>query len=156
MILIRLAYFSRNHLDRFNGPMDDRVAEIVATSVANNRRDDITGALVYDSKWFAQILEGCEGVVSRTFERILRDQRHADISLVVMQPINERRFAACPMAAVVHDEDNADLFRHYGESQRFDPSLMRTDRLSDLIEAVMDRSLEQRAAWTTRGATSAA
>ncbi len=82
MILIRLTYFSRNHLDRFNGPMDDRVAEILATSVANNRRDEISGALVYDSKWFAQIIEGREGVVSRTFERILRDQRHADIALV--------------------------------------------------------------------------
>jgi hypothetical protein len=156
MILIRLAYFSRNHLDRFNGPMEDRVAEILAASLANNRRDDITGALIYDSKWFAQILEGCEGVVSRTFERILRDQRHADISLVTMQPITQRRFPACPMAAVVQDEDNTDLFRHYGESQRFDPPLMRTDRLSDLIEAVIDGSLEGNTAWTTRSATSAA
>ena len=73
-----------------------------------------------------------------------------------MQPITERRFAACPMAAVVHGEDNTDLFRHYGESQRFDPPLMRADRLSDLIQAVMDRSQERSAAWTTRSATSAA
>src|SRR5258708_27826883 len=98
MILIRLTYFSRNRLDRFNGLMEDRVAELLATAVANNLRDDVTGALVYDPKWFAQILEGSENVVSRTFERILRDQRHADVSLVAMQPITERRFAGVPMA----------------------------------------------------------
>jgi hypothetical protein len=153
MILIRLTYFSRNHLDRFNGPMDDRIAEILATSVANNQRDDVSGALVYDPKWFAQTLEGREPVVSRTFERILRDQRHADVSLVAMQPITERCFATFPMAAVVRDEDNADLFRHYGGSRHFDPQLMRPDRLFDLIEALVDRVQEHGRA---RSATSAA
>jgi FAD-dependent sensor of blue light len=153
MILIRLTYFSRNRLDRFNGPMEDRVAELLATAVANNLRDDVTGALVYDPKWFAQILEGSENVVSRTFERILRDQRHADVSLVAMQPITERRFAGVPMAGLVQSEDNADLFRHYGGSRHFDPQLMRAERLFDLIEALEDRTLEDR---RPRSATTAA
>jgi FAD-dependent sensor of blue light len=156
MILVRLTYFSRNHLDRFNGPIEDRVAEILAISVENNRRDEISGALIYDAKWFGQILEGRESVISRTFERILRDQRHADIALVAMQPITERRFANHPMAGVAQDEDNVDLFRHYAESQRFDPSLMRPERLADLIEALVARSLRGEAPWTTRSATTAA
>ena len=143
MILIRLTYFSRNHLDRFNGPMDDRVAEILATAVANNLRDDVSGALICDPKWFVQILEGRESVVSRTFERILRDQRHADVSLVAMQPITERSFAAFPMAGLAQSEDNADLFRHYGGSRHFDPQLMRAERLFDLAEALTSRSLAQ-------------
>jgi FAD-dependent sensor of blue light len=139
MILIRLTYFSRNHLDLFNGPMEERVAELLAVSTANNRRDDITGALIWDSKWFAQILEGHEGVVSRAFERILRDQRHAEVALVAMQPISERTFASCPMVAIAHGEHNRDVFRHFGERGRFDPLLMRPDRLADLIEALVER-----------------
>jgi hypothetical protein len=139
VILIRLTYFSRNRLDVFNGPMEERIDELLAASIANNRRDDITGALVWDSKWFAQILEGREGVVSRAFERILRDPRHADVSLVCMQPIKERALPDCPMMAIAHDEHNRDLFRHYGERERFDPPLMRADRLGDLIEALVER-----------------
>ena len=152
VMLIRLTYFSRNHLDRFNGPMHERVAEIVAASVANNTRDEISGALIYDAKWFVQILEGREEVVSRTFERILRDPRHADITLVAMPPIAERSFAPYPMTSVVQDENNADLFRHYGEGERFDPRLMRPERLWDLVEAVVGR-LDGSQSWATRSAT---
>ncbi len=156
MILIRLTYFSRNRLDPHNGPMLDRIGEIVSISAANNRRDDITGALVHDGKWFAQVLEGCENLISATFERILRDRRHSDVSLVTMGPISERWFASSPMAAVARNEDNADLFRHYAGNDSFDPQLMRADRLSDLIEAVVGRSLEGRTPWPTRSATNAA
>jgi hypothetical protein len=154
-MLIRLAYFSRNRLDLRNGPMRDRFAELLSASAANNQRDGITGALIYDSKWFAQVLEGHEQAVSATFERILRDDRHSDVALIGMQPVAERRFAMSAMAGVSRGEDNADLFRHYGENDRFDPQVMRADRLSDLIEALVDRSLE-RTPWTTRNATNAA
>jgi hypothetical protein len=142
MMLIRLTCFSRNRLDCFAGPMHERIEEILATSLAHNRRDAITGALVYDDKWFAQVLEGSEHAVSTTFERILRDPRHSDVALVTMTPVAERMFGASPMAGVGRNEGNRDLFRHYGESERFDPQLMRADRLSDLITAVVDRSLD--------------
>src|SRR3954470_5681113 len=112
MILIRLTYFSRIHLQ---GSINDHIRDIVCTSVANNRRDNITGALVHDGKWFGQMLEGRESIVSATFERILRDRRHSDVSLVAMQPVTERRFATA-MADIARDESNCDLFRHYGEN----------------------------------------
>ena len=156
MVIIRVAYFSRNRLDCFNAPMIDRVAEILAASIANNRRDEITGALLYDDKWFAQALEGGERAVTNTFERILRDQRHCDVTLVAMGPIVERRFAASPMAVVVRGVDNSDLFRHFGESERFDPALMSADRLTQLIEAAVDRSLAGKTPKTRWNASSAA
>jgi hypothetical protein len=154
MAIIRVAYFSHNRLDCFNAPMSDRVAEILATSVANNRRDGITGALVYDDKWFAQVLEGSERAVTNAFERILRDERHCDVRLVVMGPILERAFAASPMAVAVRGAENADLFRHHCESDRFDPALMSADRMMLLIEAVVGLATgASRVAWR---ATSAA
>src|SRR4051812_6225006 len=137
MILIRLTYFSRIRLQE---SISDHIREILSTSVANNRRDNVTGALVHDGKWFAQMLEGRESIVSATFERILRDGRHSDVSLVAMQPIAERRFGAWWMADIAYDENNSDLFRHYGESECFDPHLMRPDRLCDLVEALADRA----------------
>jgi hypothetical protein len=138
MILIRLTYFSRI---RLHGPINDHLDEILVTSIANNRRDDITGVLVHDGKWFAQMLEGRESIVSATFERILRDWRHSQVSLVSMQPVTERRFADWWMRGIAYSADNSGLFRHYGESDHFDPQLMRADRLRDLIEALADRTI---------------
>jgi len=139
MMLIRLTYFSRNRLNEWYGSKDCGIAEILATSVANNLRDCTTGALICDDRWFVQAMEGAESKVSAAFERILRDQRHRDVSLVTMQAVAERRFPNHAMVCVFRDEDNADLFRHYGEDEGFDPRQMRADRLSDLIEAVVDR-----------------
>jgi FAD-dependent sensor of blue light len=158
MILIRLTYFSRSRLDRLGGASDDHIDDIVLESVTNNRRDDVTGAMVHDHKWFAQVLEGRETIVSATFERILRDPRHSDVTLVKMQPVAERRFATWWMARAARSADNADLFRHYGESDEFDPQLMLADRLGDLIEAVVSRlpQLQGSRPWTTRSDTNAA
>jgi hypothetical protein len=158
MIIIRLTYYSRNRVDRLGGTMHDRVHDIFLESVANNRRDDITGALIHDEKWFAQALEGPETKVSATFERILRDQRHADVRLIKMQPVETRRFGAWWMTCVARNDDNADLFRHHCEGERFDPQLMRPDRLGDLIEAVVGRAPPDQGetAWTSGSVTNAA
>src|SRR5688500_6229990 len=94
MTLIRMTYFSRIRLDRWSTGKEDGIAEILNTSVANNARDGITGALICDDRWFAQALEGAEAALSITFEKILRDPRHCDVSLVTMQPVMYRRYSA--------------------------------------------------------------
>jgi hypothetical protein len=158
MIIVRLTYYSRNHVDQLAGPIRDRIHDILLESVTNNRRDDVTGALIHDDKWFAQVLEGSETMVSATFERILRDPRHSDVRLVKMQPVSVRRFEAWWMACVARSEDNADLFRYHCEGDRFDPQLIRPDRLGDLIEAVVARtpSHQGKATWTAGSVTNAA
>ena len=166
MIIVRLTYYSRNRIaadprfraDRSGGPAREAIHDILIESVANNRRDDITGALIHDDIWFAQALEGPETMVSATFERILRDQRHGGVRLIKMQPVAARRFAAWWMACVPRSDDNADLFRHHCEAECFDPQQMRPDRLGDLIEAVVARTARPQgnAAWTSGGATNAA
>jgi hypothetical protein len=148
MKLVRLTYFSCNRLERAHG-QSATITEILARSVANNRRDGITGAFIYDPQWFAQEIEGAEGAISATFERILRDQRHSDVTLVTMQPVSERRYAGLQMAAVARRTDNDDLFRHYCGAD-FDPPAMRADRIADLIEAVVDRRLHGTQSWTNR------
>ena len=66
---------------------------ILETSQANNRRDAVTGALVYDEGLFLQLLEGDRAVLSRTYQRILNDPRHYDLCLIEMVPCAERQFA---------------------------------------------------------------
>jgi len=140
MNITRLTYYSRISIDGEAQSIADRFEDILIESVTNNRRDDVTGALIHDDTWFAQVLEGSEAAVSATFERIWRDRRHCDVRLVKIQPVAARRFAASWMTLVGRHESNADLFRHYGEGERFDPQLMLADRLGDLIEALAARA----------------
>jgi hypothetical protein len=154
--LIRLTYFSRNQLDLFNAPMCDRVAEIVASSVGNNNRDALSSVLIYDAKWFAQVIEGDERTIVQRFERILRDQRHCDVSLVAMTPITMRDFPSIPMIGIAHDAGNTDLFRHYCGSHRFDPQRLSAEGLIQLIEAVISRRLDDGPLANARSTFSAA
>src|SRR5260370_7783908 len=108
MIIVRLTYYSRISIDRAGGPMHDRIHDILIESVANNRRDDITGALIHDDKWFAQALEGPETLVSATFERILRDPRHSDVRLIKMQPVPVRPSAPSWMPCIAPAQANPD------------------------------------------------
>jgi hypothetical protein len=156
MLMMRLIYFSRQRLDQWYDDRERGIAEILAVSVAKNQHDSITGVLIWDDCWFVQALEGAERDVSTTFERILRDQRHRDVSLVTMEAVAERRYPDFAMACVGRNQDNDDLFRHYGEDDRFDPRQIRRDRLSDLNEAVVRRGPTGGMAWTTTSVTSAA
>lgn len=52
------------------------LADILLTSVRNNRRDGITGFLLCDGGFFAQALEGPMREVEDCFTRIFRDSRH--------------------------------------------------------------------------------
>ena len=156
MIIVRLTYYSRNLVDHWVDRCDRIHDILLRIGLTNNRRDDVTGALIHDDRWSCQALEGPETMVSATFERILRDPRHCDVRLIKMQPVPARLFAASWMACVARSEDNADLFRHHCESECFDPQLMRADRLGDLIEAVVARSPrhQEKVAWG--GVTNAA
>ncbi len=157
MDLVRLVYHSRNRLDP-NRPAADQVAEILAVSIACNERDDITGGLICDPRWFIQVLEGPAQAVTQTFERILRDARHKDVALVVMQPIAERRYGLSRMAHAAHNPDNMAIFSHFSDGKSFDPMLISTERLLDLADAVLHHRPGRQPSlpWMTRGANTAA
>jgi Sensors of blue-light using FAD len=147
MTITRLTCYSRISIEGGAQSIAERIEDILIVSVANNRRDDVTGALIHDGTWFAQVLEGAEGAVAATFERILRDPRHTDIRLVKLQTVADRRFAGW-MTLIDRNTENLDVFRHYGESEGFAPQLMLAERLQDLIEALAARKqATQEPAW---------
>jgi hypothetical protein len=54
-------------------PGDDRATltnmrEILGPSQRNNKRDDITGFLIFDKTWFVQVLEGEKAKVKETYD----------------------------------------------------------------------------------------
>lgn len=79
----QILYCSRNNMQGTEAEIRLQLAGILRASRRNNARVGVTGALFYNSVFFAQVLEGAFVEVQRIFERLQMDPRHCD--LVVLQ-----------------------------------------------------------------------
>jgi hypothetical protein len=96
--MISLLYVSRAAFA--SGSADGNVAAILSAARERNAAVNVTGALLYLGGFFAQVLEGEPGDVNQLMIDILRDERHADVRIIEVGPIGERRFSNWSMAWV--------------------------------------------------------
>jgi len=68
------------------------LASILAESRVRNAQNDITGALICRPDIYVQLLEGPTGKVENLFERILLDDRHTEVQVLVRARIEDRLF----------------------------------------------------------------
>jgi hypothetical protein len=139
----RLVYYSRNHIKGGDAALSEHVEEILARSRENNMRDGITGALLFNSGCFAQVLEGPLPKLEATFERIQQDERHGDVSLLALDPIESRTFPNWAMGYVGSSSGQAALFSLIGEDTGFDPARLDGDQIHSLLK---DLTLAEEAA----------
>lgn len=103
----RLIYRSHNRI-----PADQRKSELGAIfSVARsqNKKADITGALLISGDWFVQALEGDETAVRSLYDHIAKDKRHERVSVIDASHVDERVFSRWSMARVSDEEDKPDI-----------------------------------------------
>ena len=143
MQLRRFLYHSRNRLDPAAGPQADQVRAILATSVRNNNAVNVTGCLVYDGNWFAQVLEGDIEAVSAIFSKIKNDPRHSDIVVVENEPCPERKFPYWWMTSMTWDSAKAIAMQRFAASDAFDPRALRPDYLVGLMEAMLQGEMQR-------------
>ena len=78
MNIVRLIYASR-----LKKKLDHAAVEKIAdVSRRNNKKLGVTGALCSSPRGFLQILEGPPEAVNELYNRIVRDPRHADVTLL--------------------------------------------------------------------------
>lgn len=65
---------------------------ILSVARHHNARDQITGALICRADLYLQMLEGPHNSVTATYQRILTDDRHLDVALVVSSDTETRMF----------------------------------------------------------------
>ena len=90
--LFRILYCSRNKIGDLSEQQSRALDQILATARANNSRREVTGALLYNAGYFAQVLEGPRTSIEHIFERIQRDQRHGDVTVLECSGIQLRDF----------------------------------------------------------------
>jgi len=86
--MIRTLYFSTAH-SSVNRKV---VAEIVEAASTMNSKHNITGALAFNGRNFAQVLEGEESDVRQLLRNIRSDERHSGFKIIDEKQITSRHF----------------------------------------------------------------
>lgn len=82
------------------------LAGILSAARRNNPRDGITGALVCRHDVYLQLIEGPEDAIDALYGRILGDDRHTNVELLLAEETSERLFPAWAML----DDEAPSLF----------------------------------------------
>ena len=139
--LYRLVYSSRDRMPGAGAAREASLRGIVQACRRNNRAASLTGAIMLSAGSFAQAIEGPRTALEATFERIQRDERHGEVSLLAYWPVPLRAFPRWSMALV--DPASRDL----------DPALLSGDALLDILlthadlSATEDRLPDRAADW---------
>ena len=116
-MLVRCLYASRP-AQAMNGPFLD---EILEQCRRNNPRQGVTGLLCVADDLFIQVLEGGRDEVCELYNSIVRDQRHAQVRLLVFEEISERKFCNWTMGHVDIAKVNPGLLLKYHVRAELDP-----------------------------------
>ena len=96
----KILYCSKNLIEGEDAKREAEITQILQTARRKNKEQNVTGALLFDSGYFAQTLEGPRLAIEQIFERIQRDPRHGDVTVLSSQTDGHRDFPEWSMAHV--------------------------------------------------------
>jgi len=86
--MICMVYMSSAKL----GLTEGEIINIVEDARINNEKIGVTGLLLFSKGNFMQLLEGVEPVIDTLYDKIRIDNRHADVKVLLKEPIAHRNF----------------------------------------------------------------
>jgi hypothetical protein len=105
----KILYCSKNLIEGEDAKRDAEIAQILQTARRKNKEQNVTGALLFNSGYFAQALEGPRLAIEQIFERIQRDPRHGDVTVLSSQKEGRRDFPEwSPDTPLLHPAASAD------------------------------------------------
>jgi len=133
----RLVYHSLNRIVGTDEQVQAEINGILAASRTNNSKVGVTGALMFNSGYFAQVLEGAQGAIEATFERIQRDERHGAVTLLEFSPVEGRGFSNWSMAFIGSSAAHSARFGDLAKTTGFDPGRLSGEALFRSIHDVL-------------------
>ena len=116
-MLVRCLYASRPTKGLVTSGLDG----ILEQSRRNNPPLGVTGLLCVAETLFLQALEGGRDEVCDLYNKIVRDDRHSQVRLLMYSEIGERRFGNWTMGQVNADRLNPSLLLKYFRRPVLDP-----------------------------------
>ncbi len=135
--IYRLVYASKNLLTGSEDEAAAAVVQILSTSQRNNAARDVTGALLFNRGAFAQVLEGPRRAVEDTFERIQRDERHGDVTVLQCGTVAGRAFGNWSMAFVGRSARGQAMWQGLASQSGFDLTRMDGDDVFAMLHGLV-------------------
>ena len=146
LMLFRVFYRSQCVMTGSQKHIDAEVERILDVSRTANARAGLTGALMFNSSVFFQVLEGPSDQLEATFERICCDPRHNDIQLIEFNAVDSRAFTEWSMTRVDADPEIETLFAHAkGKHISHGTMTEAAGRAVDLLASATQTGLRQQA-----------
>jgi hypothetical protein len=116
---------------------DERILSgILDQSRDNNARMGVTGLLVHTEGMFVQVLEGGRPELSGLIAKLMRDERHTDVTLLSFEEISARRYENWTMGRVDMNAINTALVLKYATHARFNPFAMSGSAAAVLLSDI--------------------
>ena len=103
--IYKILYCSKNLIEGEHAKQDAEISQILQAARRNNKEQNVTGALFFNSSYFAQALEGPKLAIERIFEKIQRDPRHGEVTVLSSQTSGQRDFPEWSMAHVAPPDE---------------------------------------------------
>ncbi len=116
--LYQLVYVSHSIIKGDEAHYRREIDAILASARKHNARNNITGALLCNRDYFAQVLEGSHDNVQEVFERIQCDERHEHTTVLRFRPVQRRDFGDWTMAYEGYDSEALHSFNRLTQSSR--------------------------------------
>jgi blue light- and temperature-responsive anti-repressor len=139
MDLIQFVYHSRMVIARSGLSRLAEFSLIHKTAVKNNRFNGISGFLVFSKDKFIQVLEGERKLVFETFDRIKRDDRHTDITVLGAAPCQSRAFPDWLMGAMSDDVQIQEAMLGAGIGGNTDITRLNAGQIIKVFSMLADR-----------------
>jgi len=139
MQLCRLLYYSTYNVRSRAHDVAADLEQILASAIRSNLESSLTGGLIFNRPFFAQVLEGDQGAVMQTFARIHEDRRHKHIVVAGRKQVGERLFGAWSMGYAGNMELFKTICAEFGHAGPFDPTHMSGSHLTAFILALVTR-----------------
>ena len=138
MQLTRLVYASHH-----GGTSEEALRDIFDRSCFNNEKDGITGLLIAGEEDFLQLLEGGRTEVAECMMRIMKDDRHQRIRILLAGETGSRLFSEWSMRCMTTAQIPQEIQDRYWVNGTFDPVQLPLAEIEGLCLALSEDNKEK-------------
>jgi hypothetical protein len=110
------------------------ISKILETARDFNKKNGITGCLIYHNHSFIQVLEGDKTILEEVYLNIKKDKRHSDVKTLYQDYAIERKFDIWNMAFI----DLSANHNNITERKLFETNLIAYCKLVRISDAVSE------------------
>lgn len=114
----------------------EKIKTLCEVAAKHNKKAGITGILVFNRKYFIQMLEGTRESVNNTLMRIIANSLHKDIQILSFSKVTSRMFRYYGIKMFAETGEGSAIMFKYTNSLEFNPYFLDEESIYPFISEV--------------------